>query len=109
MSKTSRTLSPWCAHGAGPRDELRHLAALRHHTHVVFVDGRLAPQRAAPIMYPAVLRHAADAFRQRVPLADRGRDRLAYRDTFGGRIDRIAHDIKTTDRDLALLLGGEAT
>ncbi|KAJ7464623.1 RhoGEF Rgf2 [Mycena latifolia] len=62
---------------------------------------------AAPIVYPALLSRVADAFRQRVPLADRVKDGLTYHDAFDGReaVDRIAHIIKTTDRNLALLLG----
>ncbi|KAJ7699281.1 hypothetical protein B0H17DRAFT_1196371 [Mycena rosella] len=82
------------AHGvlsAGPRDDL---VAHRRRTRIVFVDGRQSPKRAVPIVCPTALW-----------------DRLAYRDAFGGRIFRIAHDIKTTDRDrdLALLRGGAAT
>ncbi|KAJ7690408.1 hypothetical protein B0H17DRAFT_1290052 [Mycena rosella] len=66
-----------------------------------------APKRAAPIVYPALLSRVADAFRQRVPCADRVKDGLTYHDAFDGReaVDRIAHIIKTTDRNLALLLG----
>ncbi|KAJ7698948.1 CNH domain-containing protein [Mycena rosella] len=66
-----------------------------------------APKRAAPIVYPALLSRVADAFRQRVPRADRVKDGLTYHDAFDGReaVDRIAHIIKTTDRNLALLLG----
>ncbi|KAJ7149739.1 RhoGEF Rgf2 [Mycena crocata] len=66
------------------------------------------PKRgAAPIVYPALLSRVADAFRQRVPRADRVKDGLTYHDAFDGReaVDRIAHIIKTTDRNLALLLG----
>ncbi|KAJ7735632.1 RhoGEF Rgf2 [Mycena maculata] len=61
----------------------------------------------APIVYPALLSRVADAFRQRVPRADRVKDGLTYHDAFDGReaVDRIAHIIKTTDRNLALLLG----
>ncbi|KAJ6534659.1 RhoGEF Rgf2 [Mycena vulgaris] len=65
-----------------------------------------APKRP-PIVYPALLSRVADAFRQRVPLADRVKDGLTYHAAFDGReaVDRIAHIIKTTDRNLALLLG----
>jgi hypothetical protein len=49
----------------------------------------------------------AEAFRERIPLADRVKDGLTYKDAFDGRdaVDRIAYIIKTTDRNLALLLG----
>ncbi|KAJ7656356.1 CNH-domain-containing protein [Mycena polygramma] len=60
-----------------------------------------------PIVYPALLSRVAEAFRTRVPRADRVKDGLTYHDAFDGReaVDRIAHIIKTTDRNLALLLG----
>ncbi|KAJ7463423.1 CNH domain-containing protein [Mycena galericulata] len=65
------------------------------------------PSGRAPIVYPALLSRVAEAFRQRVPRADRVKDGLTYHDAFDGReaVDRIAHIIKTTDRNLALLLG----
>ncbi|KAK7025031.1 Rho guanyl-nucleotide exchange factor [Favolaschia claudopus] len=66
------------------------------------------PKRhAQPIVYPALLSRVAEAFRARIPLADRVKDGLTYHDSFDGReaVDRIAHIIKTTDRNLALLLG----
>ncbi|KAJ7117617.1 RhoGEF Rgf2 [Mycena epipterygia] len=64
-------------------------------------------KRASPIVYPALLSRVAEAFRTRVPRADRVKDGLTYHDAFDGReaVDRIAHIIKTTDRNLALLLG----
>ncbi|KAF7309990.1 Rho guanyl-nucleotide exchange factor [Mycena indigotica] len=60
-----------------------------------------------PIVYPAMLSRVAEAFRARVPVNDRVKDGLTYHDAFDGReaVDRIAHIIKTTDRNLALLLG----
>ncbi|KAJ7210545.1 CNH-domain-containing protein [Mycena pura] len=65
------------------------------------------PKTRAPIVYPALLSRVAEAFRVRVPLSDRVKDGLTYHDAFDGReaVDRIAHIIKTTDRNLALLLG----
>lgn len=58
-------------------------------------------------MYPALLSRVADAFKQRVTITERVKDGLTYQDAFDGReaVDRIAYIIKTTDRNLALLLG----
>jgi hypothetical protein len=49
----------------------------------------------------------AQAFRERIPITDRVKDGLTYKDAFDGReaVDKIAYVIKTTDRNLALLLG----
>ncbi|PFH51852.1 hypothetical protein AMATHDRAFT_141795 [Amanita thiersii Skay4041] len=63
--------------------------------------------RKAPIVYPALLSRVAEAFRERIPLSDRVKDGLTYKSAFDGReaVDKIAYIIKTTDRNLALLLG----
>ena len=75
-------------------------------------DGRnspvsLHPMKKTPIVYPALLSRVADAFRDRIPLTDRIKDGLTYKNAFDGReaVDKIAYIIKTTDRNLALLLG----
>ncbi|KAG9019185.1 RHO1 GDP-GTP exchange protein 2 [Tulasnella sp. 427] len=63
--------------------------------------------RRTPIVYPAMLSRVAEAFRVRITLSERVKDGLAYQDAFDGReaVDKIAYIIKTTDRNLALLLG----
>ena len=65
------------------------------------------PVRKTPIVYPALLSRVAQAFRERIPITDRVKDGLTYKDAFDGReaVDKIAYIIKTTDRNLALLLG----
>ena len=63
--------------------------------------------RRTPIVYPALLSRVAEAFRERITLSERVKDGLTYSDCFDGReaVDKIAYIIKTTDRNLALLLG----
>lgn len=58
-------------------------------------------------MYPALLSRVSQAFKERIPLADRVKDGLLYKDAFDGReaVDKIAYIIKTADRNLALLYG----
>ncbi|KAG5351137.1 hypothetical protein C0989_007763 [Termitomyces sp. Mn162] len=65
------------------------------------------PVRKTPIVYPALLSRVAEAFRDRISLSDRVKDGLTYKAAFDGReaVDKIAYIIKTTDRNLALLLG----
>ena len=50
----------------------------------------------------------ADALRARIVLSDIVKDGLTYKNAFDRRqtVDKIAYIIKTTDRNLALLLGG---
>ncbi|PWN48476.1 CNH-domain-containing protein [Violaceomyces palustris] len=75
------------------------------------ITGGKAPIQAAPrkgpLVYPALLSKVAEAFKARVTLSERTKDGLTYSDAFDGReaVDRIAYIIKTTDRNLALLLG----
>jgi hypothetical protein len=79
------------------------------------LEGRASPNslrggpvvRKTPIVYPALLSRVAEAFRERIPITDRIKDGLTYKDAFDGReaVDKIAYIIKTTDRNLALLLG----
>jgi hypothetical protein len=49
----------------------------------------------------------ADALKQKVVVQERGKDGLSYKEAFDGReaVDKLAYIIKTTDRNLALLLG----
>lgn len=65
-----------------------------------------APRRT-PVVYPALLSRVAEAFKTRITVTERVKDGLVYSETFDGRdaVDKIAYIIKTTDRNLALLLG----
>ena len=67
----------------------------------------LSASRRSPIVYAALLSRVAEAFRDHITLAERVKDGLAYKDAFDGRdaVTKIAEIIKTTDRNLALLLG----
>ncbi|KZW01191.1 CNH-domain-containing protein [Exidia glandulosa HHB12029] len=60
-----------------------------------------------PLVYPALLSRIAAALQARVTIATLAKDGLEYTDAFTGRdaVDKIAYIIKTTDRNLALLLG----
>ncbi|KAG5519110.1 hypothetical protein PMAC_002198 [Pneumocystis sp. 'macacae'] len=60
-----------------------------------------------PVVYPALLSRVAEAFRQRIVLSDKLKDGLTYKDAFVGSeaVDVISQIIRTTDRNLALLLG----
>lgn len=63
--------------------------------------------KRTPIVYPALLSRVAQAFKDRISLNDRVKDGLTYKSAFDGHeaVDKIAYIIKTTDRNLALLLG----
>ena len=63
--------------------------------------------RRAPLVYPALLSRVADCFRSRINLDELSKDGLNYKNSFTGEdaVTLIAYIIKTTDRNLALLLG----
>lgn len=60
-----------------------------------------------PSVYPAMLSEVARAFRDRIQLGTRYKNGLEYRDAFTGAeaVDIVARIIRTSDRNLALLLG----
>ena len=64
------------------------------------------PHRS-PLVYSALLSRVAEALRSSITLSDIVKDGLTYKQAFDGRqaVDKIAYIIKTTDRNLALLLG----
>ena len=64
-------------------------------------------QRRAPLVYPALLSRVATTFKDRVQISEKEKDGLVYQSAFTGAdaVDLIAFIIKTTDRNLALLLG----
>lgn len=63
--------------------------------------------RRAPLVYPALLSKVADTFRDHINTGDRVKNELTYKSAFTGAdaVEVIAYIIKTTDRNLALLLG----
>ena len=64
-------------------------------------------QARAPLVYPALLSRVADVFRERIQAGERTKNELSYKFAFTGAeaVDLISYIIKTTDRNLALLLG----
>ena len=67
----------------------------------------ISAQSRAPLVYPALLSRVADVFRDRITAGDRSKNDLTYKFAFTGgeAVDLISYIIKTTDRNLALLLG----
>ncbi|KAI0476078.1 CNH domain-containing protein [Xylariaceae sp. FL0804] len=61
----------------------------------------------APIVYPALLSRVAECFRQKIITGERTKNELTYQNAFSGSeaVDVLSYIIRTTDRNLALLLG----
>lgn len=60
-----------------------------------------------PKVYPAMLSRVATLLKRIIVLSQHNKDGLEYRDAFTGAeaVEAISHIIRTTDRNLALLLG----
>ncbi|KAI8632835.1 CNH domain-containing protein [Xylariaceae sp. FL1651] len=61
----------------------------------------------SPIVYPALLSRVAECFRQKIITGERTKNELTYKNAFSGSeaVDVLSYIIRTTDRNLALLLG----
>lgn len=64
-------------------------------------------RQKSPLVYPALLSRVGECFRDKISVGDRTKNGLAYKNAFSGAeaVDVISYIIKTTDRNLALLLG----
>ena len=100
MSMASTVVSP-----SERNNSLQHRPSIQNHgasAHAV-----ISAQSRAPLVYPALLSRVADVFRERIAAGDRSKNGLSYKFAFTGAeaVDLISYIIKTTDRNLALLLG----
>jgi hypothetical protein len=64
-------------------------------------------RQKSPLVYPALLSRVAECFKDKIQVGDRTKNDLTYKNAFSGAeaVDVISYIIKTTDRNLALLLG----
>jgi hypothetical protein len=64
-------------------------------------------RQKSPLVYPALLSRVGECFREKISIGDRTKNDLTYKNAFSGAeaVDVISYIIKTTDRNLALLLG----
>ncbi|KAK4046377.1 RHO1 GDP-GTP exchange protein 2 [Microbotryomycetes sp. JL201] len=93
---------------AAERPDMRSIDSMHSRSDAITPSAYGPPlSRRAPVVYPALLSRVAEAFRGRVAVSERVKDGLVYPNCFDGRdaVDKIAYIIKTSDRNLALLLG----
>lgn len=99
----SRTMS--MASTIAPADRTE---SLQHRPSVAkSVSSGNGTRQKSPLVYPALLSRVAECFRERIAVGDRTKNDLTYKNAFSGAeaVDIISYIIKTTDRNLALLLG----
>lgn len=112
-SDSAKTVpSPYISNGPrrekGPQDRAKSMSATGDQArNLLDVPRTPVKVRRAPLVYPALLSRVAEAFQERITLSERVKDGLTYSEAFDGReaVDKITYIIKTTDRNLALLLG----
>jgi hypothetical protein len=70
-------------------------------------SGHGEKRQKSPLVYPALLSRVGECFRDKITVGDRTKNDLTYKNAFSGAeaVDVISYIIKTTDRNLALLLG----
>lgn len=110
-STPSRTMSmaSTISHAASPSERnntLQHRPSMQN-SNTNSQGAVFTAQRRAPLVYPALLSRVADTFRERITVGERSKNELTYKNAFTGAeaVDLLAYIIKTTDRNLALLLG----
>ncbi|CAG8958638.1 hypothetical protein HYFRA_00009955 [Hymenoscyphus fraxineus] len=81
--------------------------SLAHRTSIAKSVSSTGARQKSPLVYPALLSRVAECFREKVTVGDRTKNDLTYKNAFSGAdaVDVISYIIKTTDRNLALLLG----
>ncbi|KAI1343604.1 CNH domain-containing protein [Xylariaceae sp. FL0016] len=100
---TTSTIVPETSEQA--RQQLMHRPSISAQS----IDGERPPTAKirAPIVYPALLSRVAECFRQKIITGERTKNELTYKNAFSGSeaVDVLSYIIRTTDRNLALLLG----
>lgn len=104
MSMASTIISPSVAEGSSPRPSIA--GSTRTNSQATHTSTMVAQKRPS-LVYGALLSNVADAFRERIAVQEKEKDGLVYKTAFSGyeAVELIAYIIRTSDRNLALLLG----
>ena len=109
-ANASRTMSMASTISVPPdrTDSLTHKPSVQKSNTAGSSGTLILPNSRSPVVYPALLSRVAEVFLDRISPGDRSKDALlTYPYAFTGReaVDLLAWIIRTTDRNLALLLG----
>ena len=108
VNPSSRTISMASSITVTPErtDSLQHRPSIAKATSSS-ASTVVSAQTRTPLVYPALLSRVAEVFLERINAGDRFKNDLSYKLAFTGgeAVDLISYIIKTTDRNLALLLG----
>ncbi|KAI1434140.1 CNH domain-containing protein [Xylaria sp. CBS 124048] len=105
----SRTMSMASTIIPDNSEQARQLLAHRTSNSKSIESGERPPTAKirSPIVYPALLSRVAECFRRKIMIGERTKNELTYQNAFSGSeaVDVLSYIIRTTDRNLALLLG----
>ena len=92
--------------GHSPQPSVQRATAQRSNSAATQASTMVAQKRPS-LVYGALLSNVAAAFRERIAVAEKEKDGLVYKNAFSGEeaVVLIAYIIRTSDRNLALLLG----
>ncbi|KAF2716166.1 CNH-domain-containing protein [Polychaeton citri CBS 116435] len=109
MSMASTVVSPAETPGTRPNlsTQTSGGSTTRQNSQLSHTPSTMIAQKKPSLVYGALLSNVAAAFRDRVALSEREKDGLVYQNAFTGfaAVDLISFIIRTSDRNLALLLG----
>ena len=106
MSMASTVASPTIEYSEAPSPR-PSLAMSSTRSNSQLTGGTMVAQKRPSLVYGALLSKVAQAFRERIAIAEKEKDGLVYKNAFTGyeAVELIAYIIRTSDRNLALLLG----
>ena len=104
MASTMTSPSPSYDDAQSPRPSIGP-ASSRSNSQLT--SSTMIAQKRPSLVYGALLSKVAQAFKERVAVAEKEKDGLVYKNAFTGyeAVELIAYIIRTSDRNLALLLG----
>lgn len=105
-STLAPTVTPSEADTVTPSSQFNH----QHRTSTSkSIDSERPPtaRMRSPLVYPALLSRVGECFARKIMTGDHTKNELTYKNAFSGAeaVDVLSYIIRTTDRNLALLLG----
>ncbi|KAF4548874.1 Rho1 guanine nucleotide exchange factor 1-like protein [Elsinoe fawcettii] len=110
MSMASTMTSPSLNYDdtASPRpSQTASMAPTATRSNSQLTGSTMVAQKRPSLVYGALLSRVGQAFRERIAISEKEKDGLVYKNAFTGyeAVELIAYIIRTSDRNLALLLG----
>ncbi|KAJ2903373.1 hypothetical protein MKZ38_010038 [Zalerion maritima] len=101
------TVAPSINAPDGESNGMVHRASISRSIDSTTTERPPTARRRSPVVNPAYISKVAECFRRKIVVGDRMKNGLTYKSAFSGSeaVDVLSYIIRTTDRNLALLLG----